>query len=122
MKTVYLSVAIFLIILCFILFNSFFVCNKSDELVLELKNAEKLSSSEEKAEYERIYKKYKSTEILFSLTISHDELATIDECFSELAAAAESKNPDEIKQIKSRLTSRLEHINRLSKINAFSIF
>lgn len=84
--------------------------------VSEIDNAEdKLSAAKE------AYERFKSRETYISLTVNHDDLTSIEECFAEMIGYLEVGDNDGAHVTKSRLISSLEHLGRLSAINLDSI-
>ena len=72
-------------------------------------------------EYKMLYEKFKGAERYISITVSHDDLTNIDNCFSEIIGAAEAGMTGSIKTAESRLKDSLGHLGRLSGINIDSI-
>lgn len=72
-------------------------------------------------EYKMLYEKFKRYERYISITVSHDDLTNIGNCFSEIIGAAEAGMAGSIKTIESRLKDSLGHLGRLSGINIDSI-
>ena len=84
--------------------------------VLSIDNAEdKLSATKD------AYKKFKSHETYISLTVNHEDLTNIEDCFAEMIGYLELGDGDGAYVTKSRLVSSLEHLWRLSAINLDSI-
>ena len=119
MKTVRLSVIILLLIFILVNSNAIFIRKATDGLIGSLSELDGENTIEE---YEVIYKRYQKNERLMSLTIGHDELCQVSDCFTELLTAIRNKNTDDAIIAKSRLIGYLEHIRRLSGINLYSIF
>ena len=68
-----------------------------------------------------IYEEYKEKKYLLSLTVSHDDLTSVDECFIDAIGYLKSGNIENADVVKSRLKYFLEHLRRLSGLNIDSI-
>jgi hypothetical protein len=88
-----------------------------------LKEVEKLSfgagSSAEDAE--RIYSDFKVKENYISITVNHEDLTNINECFSDMIAYLRVGKRDEAEVAKYRLIDSLEHLRRSCGLNVDSI-
>jgi hypothetical protein len=88
-----------------------------------IEEAESLSPDDSDA-YEKaneLKTRFESYERFISLTVSHDDLTNIEECYSELVGYLRVNMTDEAKVTKSRLIDALTHLRRLSGINIDSI-
>ena len=74
------------------------------------------------SDYERVFDQYMKRQQYIGLTVSHDDLTNIEDCFRELIGSAEVGDNDNIIITKSRLTGALSHLGRLCGINFDSIF
>ncbi len=122
MKTVRFASVIFLILLIAVTLNSIAIGNIISDLTEKLTYAEEENMAAAKDEYELIYKKYKSYEMYISLTVSHDDLANLEDAFAEIIGAAKAGDRDGVITTKYRLINCLGHIKRLSGINIYSVF
>lgn len=68
-----------------------------------------------------IYDRFKSNEIYFSLTVNHEDITDIEECFIEMAGYLAVGDTAEARVRKNRLIGSLEHLRRLSGFNVDSI-
>ncbi len=57
-----------------------------------------------------------------SLTVSHEDLMSIEDAFAEILGAAKIEEREEVAITKSRLIHALRHLRRLSSLNIDSIF
>ena len=120
MKIVITAHIILLIIITTVVTNSL-VCkllvNKTIEEIDELDTAQASIS-----DYKRVFDQYMKRQQYIGLTVSHDDLTNIEDCFRELIGSAEAGDNDNITITKSRLTGALSHLGRLCGINFDSIF
>ena len=70
---------------------------------------------------EEMKRRFEEKERFISLTVSHDDLTNIEECYSELVGYLKVDMKDEAEVTKSRLIDALSHLRRLSGINIDSI-
>ena len=70
---------------------------------------------------EEIKRRFENRERFISLTVSHDDLTNIEECYSELIGYLKVNMTDEAEATKSRLIDALTHLRRLSGVNIDSI-
>lgn len=76
-------------------------------------------NAEEKAN--KIYDDYLKRQKYMSITVSHDDLTNIEDCFVEMIAYLSVADIENAKVTKSRLISYLEHLRRLSGLNIDAI-
>lgn len=65
--------------------------------------------------------KFERAERFISLTVNHEDLTNIEECYSELIGYLSVGMQDEAEVTKSRLIDALTHLKRLSGVNIDSI-
>ena len=122
-----MSEKIFSVILLFavilsVFFNTKILTDRIDKIIDETESLNldaEINIATENAN--KIYTKYKSEEIFMSLTVSHDDLTNIEDCFVEMIASLDVSDVDGAKIAKSRLINSLEHLRRLSGFNIDSI-
>lgn len=120
MKAVKIATVILIITVLAVLINSFIISGiiKKYESQIERINSEDSAVLEK---YEKAYEDFKVKKDYISLTVSHEDLTSIEDSFSGAIGAARSKNSDELEIIKSRLLDALHHLRRLVGINLDSI-
>ena len=74
-----------------------------------------------KDEAERIFNKFLKREHYISLTVSHEDLTSIEDCFCEMIGYLKVGDVDNAEVTKGRLLGSLEHLRRLSGFNIDSI-
>ena len=70
---------------------------------------------------EDIYELFRKRETFIGLTVNHDDLSEIEDCFSELIAYLRVDDADSASVAKNRLTDALSHLRRLSGFNIDAI-
>ncbi len=83
------------------------------ELSLEDDDAEKKASD--------IYDSYLRRQEYISITVSHDDMTNIEDCFAELIAYLSIGDTEGATIAKNRLINYLQHLRRLSGINIDAI-
>lgn len=122
MKSVRFAYTVFALLFVAVFINSLSVGKTIDSISRELAEAEEEDMKSAEKEYERIYENYKKYEFYVSLTVDHDDLANIEDAFSEIIGAAKADDAVGVVTTKSRLCDYLRHVKRLSGINIDSIF
>ena len=122
MKTVRFAYIIFILLFIGVFVNSTVLGKIFTDLDELVKNTDAGDIENAEARYTAIYEKYKSFELFISLTVSHDDLTELENCFSEIIGAAKANDKTGVITTKNRLTEGLSHIRRLSGINIDSIF
>lgn len=74
-----------------------------------------------KDEAEHIFDKFLKREHYISLTVSHEDLTSIEDCFCEMIGYLKVGDKDNAEVTKGRLINSLEHLRRLSGFNIDSI-
>ncbi len=116
MKEKVMAVCMLFAVLCFVTVNTI-VLDRQIESLVEMVND--ISLDEEKAEI--IYKIFKQKKSYMSLTVSHEDLTSIEECFIELSGYIKDEDEGNAQTAKNRLVFYLEHLRRLSGLNIDSI-
>ena len=120
MKEKIFAVCIFIIIIGFVTTNTIVLKNATDRLTDEIKG---FSVQAEKAidEISKINESFKSKESFIGLTVSHDDLTNIEDCFAELTGSLSVGDLEGAEIVKHRLISFLEHLRRLVGFNIDTI-
>jgi hypothetical protein len=119
MKTVAIAHFILLTVIASVIINSELCKTLVEETIREIESTDTETASKES--YEKIFDKYMRRQQYIGLTVSHDDLTNIEDCFRELIGSAEVDDNDNITITKSRLTGALRHLRRLCGINFDSI-
>lgn len=120
MKQKILAVVLLVLVIASVTVNTI-VLNKQIDATIN--KVEDLSLEEEDAEDEalRIYDDYMKKEKYMSITVSHDDLTSIEDCFVEMLGFLSVGDVQNAAVTKSRLISFLEHLRRLSGFNIDAI-
>lgn len=108
------AIATFLAILAFITFNTLAISNRIDEITQAVEASE---TYDEVIEAKKLYARH---EKFISISVSHEDLMSIEDLFAEYEAEAKYED-DNMEITKNRLISALEHLRRLSSVNINSI-
>ena len=122
MKSVYFAYTVFLLLVTAVILNSLFLSKTIDSLREDVEAGAEDDMAIAEKEYTEIYEKYKKYELYISLSVSHDDLANLEDAFAEILGAARAEDTAGVITTKNRLTEYLRHVRRLSGINLDSIF
>ena len=120
MKAVIIAHIILLTVTVSVVINSGVCKVLVDRTINEIEAADDDHASSK--DYKKIFDKYMARQQYIGLSVSHDDLTNIEDCFRELIGSAEVNDTDNITITKSRLTGALSHLGRLCGINFDSIF
>ena len=110
------------VLITFVLANYLIIDRIFEELIDSLETIEYQTAEEALREYTELYEEFERKERYISLSVSHNDLTSLEESFAELIGTAKSGDMEGIIAQKYRLSSSLLHIRRLSGINIDSIF
>ena len=119
MKTVIIAHIILLSVTVSVVINSGVCKVLVDRTINEIEKTDTDSATRE--DYQRIFDKYMARQQYIGLTVSHDDLTNIEDCFVEMIASLDVSDVDGAKIAKSRLINSLEHLRRLCGFNIDSI-
>ena len=120
MKEKLLATILLICILAAVTLNTLMIDRKIGMLYKSLADLD-ISNQDSQNSLQNIANEYQRTKGLISVTVSHDDLTSIDECFIELAGYMKSSDFVEAEITKNRLMFYLNHIRRLSGFNIDSI-
>ena len=120
MKDKIIAIGCLIIVLSVVVINGLALKNKIDMTIEEVASINTAESGT-KVEAERIFDKYLRREHYISLTVSHEDLTTIEDCFCEMIGYLKVGDVDNAEVTKGRLLGSLEHLRRLSGFNIDSI-
>ena len=101
-----------LTVIAFVATNTIIIDKQIEELsigVCEL-DVESEGATEEAS---RLFDNFEKIEVYISLTVNHDDLTNIEDCFAELVGYLSVGEAKEARVTKDRLTHSLEHLRRL---------
>ena len=94
-----------------------YILNTSIEKIIYAVNEVSVDEPEAHQKITDIYNGFKDKEKYISLTVNHEDLTNIEECFSEMIGYLSVGDTEGAEVIKYRLVDSLEHLRRLSGIN-----
>lgn len=123
MKAKIFAVSVFVLVLILVSINTYFLTNSIDDVIsgIEELNIETGGEKEILKNGEELFDDFKKLETYISLTVSHNDLMSIEDSFSEFVGYLSVGDIDGAQVTKSRLINALEHLRRLSGINIDSI-
>ena len=113
MKQKIIAVVLLLIVISFVSVNTIIIDKHIDEIIKEVNGIETDSKSAIDMSRE-IFDKFKRMETFIGLTVNHDDITNIEDCFVEMVGYLSIGDDDEAEVVKNRLTNSLEHLRRLS--------
>ena len=120
MKEKVLSILLLISIVGFSIANLIILNSQIKETTNEL-TALALSDGDAEEKANEIFESYMKKQKYMSITVSHDDLTNIEDCFVEMIACLSVGNGQDAEVTKSRLINALEHLRRLSGINIDAI-
>lgn len=120
MKAGAFAICVMVLVATLVSVNSFMLHKSIDELI---DDAEGLSIGGGNAyeDAQMIKRSFEESERFISITVNHDDLTNIEQCYSELIGYLKVNMTDEAEVTKSRLIDALTHLRRLSGVNIDSI-
>lgn len=116
----YIAIFLLLIIFCFVVTNTVLLKQTTKTFIEEVKNLE-LNSAESLNLASQIDTKFKQSVSFIGLTVSHEDLTNIEDCFAELTGYLSVGDTDGAEVAKHRLIRHLEHLRRLIGFNIDAI-
>ncbi len=113
MKQKILSVVLLIIVVTFVTVNTIVITRQISDMESAI-SAIDISSDGAADEAAKIFKEFRQKEVYISLTVSHEDLTNIEDCFAELVGQLSVGNKDEARVTKDRLKYSLKHLRRLS--------
>ncbi len=113
MKEKILAVIILIAVVAFVIANTLIIEKQIGDVE---KAVSALNTEDEGAadKARKIHEDFMNKERFISLTVSHDDLTNIEDCFVELTGYLSVGDADNAQVTKDRLTNSLEHLRRLS--------
>ena len=122
MKVKILSVVLLILLLAAVIINTALLTRRVDQITSEVQSVSMENTTDAMGRIMEIFDNYQRAEGFLSLTVSHNDLADINECFTELMAYLTLGNAEEASVAKSRLMDALLHLKRLSGWNIQAVF
>lgn len=120
MKEKIISITLLISVAIFSAVNTFILDKAITKTVDDLTNL-RLSDDMASEKAQAIYADFQRMQGYMSITVSHDDLTSIEDCFVEMIAYLSVKDVQNAEVIKSRLVSYLKHLRRLSGMNIDAI-
>lgn len=93
-----------------------------DEIYSAVENIDiEQPTNESRQEAHDAYDLFKKKEHFIGLTVNHDDLSNIEDCFAEMIGNLKTDDPDGATVAKNRLLNALSHLRRLSSFNIDAI-
>ena len=120
MKQKILAIVIFVCILGFTIINTIILQDMTDKFI---ENAKMLSITDDNAKTKAtaLHKEFQTNERYIGLTVSHEDLTNIEDCFAELNGYLSIGDTEGAMVVKYRLISFLGHLRRLVGFNIDTI-
>lgn len=120
MKAGAFAISVMVLVIALVSINSFMLDRSIAGFIIDAEglSVDDYSAYEEAVE---IKKKFEDAERFISLTVNHDDLTNIEECYSDLTGYLKVDMTDEADVTKNRLIDALTHLRRLSGVNIDSI-
>ena len=120
MKQKIIAVCLFIIIVGFALANTLILQNMTDSMTDEVESLV-IDDTQAKEKAKKLSEEFKSQKKYIGLTVSHDDLTNIEDCFAELNGWLAVGDTDNAEVVKYRLISFLGHLRRLVGFNIDTI-
>ena len=120
MKEKIISITLLISVAVFSAANTF-VLNKEITKTIDKLSVLQLNEEEAEKNTQAIYSEYRKTQKYMSITVSHEDLTSIEDCFVQMIAYLSIDDIQNAEVTKSRLISYLEHLRRLSGLNIDAI-
>ena len=120
MKEKILAVVLFVLIILFVIVNTV-VMNEQITEVIDRVDKLDLSAENSVKEANILYEDFMKKESYLSITVSHNDMTSIEDCFVEMIGYISVDDIDNATVVKYRLKSSLEHLRRLSGFNIDAI-
>ena len=120
MKEKILAIALLIIIPLAVTLNTIILTQQIEKMTNDVSRID-IKKTEAKNEAERVFEDFSRKEIFFSLTVSHDDLTNVEECFTEMIGYLSVGDSNNAEVTKRRLIYSLEHLRRLSGFNLDAI-
>ncbi len=115
-KAVIFSIVTLVCVVAFVIVNTLVLSSMIGELERRTSAAEI-----EYTEFEELYEYFVGMRTYLSITVNHDDIATVEEEFEEIRGALAIDDKETATIAKSRLLGALRHLGRLSGFNMDSI-
>jgi hypothetical protein len=120
MKDKIIAIASLAVVLTAVVLNGLALKGKIEATIEEVASIN-IQESGTKDEAERIFDNFLKREHYISLTVSHEDLTMIEDCFCEMIGYLKVGDIDNAEVTKGRLLGSLEHLRRLSGFNIDTI-
>ena len=119
MKDKIIAIACLVIVLVAVTVNEVAIKSNIDRTLDALYTFDERATTKDDAE--QVFEAFQRREHYISLTVSHEDLTSIEESFCDMIGYIKVGDTDNAAVAKSRLIHSLEHLRRLSVLNIDSI-
>ena len=120
MKQKIMAIVIFIAIIGFTIANTLILQKMIDDITEKIEMLT-LDYKDVKSKADKIYEEFKASIGYIGLTVSHDDLTNIEDCFAELNGCLAVGDTEGATIVKYRLISFLGHLRRLVGFNIDTI-
>lgn len=120
MKQKILAICLFILIISFVVSNSLILQSIIDKTIKNI-NAFSVSENDAMNKFDNIHDTFTKRLAYIGITVSHDDLTNIEDCFAELKGCLAVNDINGAKVTQYRLISFLEHLRRLVGFNIDTI-
>lgn len=113
MKDKIIAIILFVLVVGFVVLNTV-ILNEQIDTIYQGVSALDVEDKDATDKAEALFSDFCKKEKYISITVSHDDLTNIEDCFVEMIGHLSINNTEDAKVTKDRLTSFLEHLRRLS--------
>ena len=121
MKEKIFAVVMIVLTIAAVAFNTIFLHKDMDKIYDEVNNIDFSDGIQAFENAKSAYNLFRKKEMFLGLTVNHDDLSNIEDCFSEMIGYLSVDDIDGAVVTKSRLTDALGHLRRLSGLNIDAI-
>ena len=120
MKQKILAIILLILVIAFVSVNTVILDRQIERTTEEVKGLV-VDNPGAIDEADRLYSDFMRREKYMSITVSHDDLTSIEDCFVEMIGYLSVRDAPNAEVTKSRLIGCLEHLRRLSGFNIDAI-
>lgn len=120
MKEKILSIVLLITVIAFVTVNTIILERQIDKVTQNVGSLD-IYGDNVKEDAEKIHNDFMNKEKYMSITVSHNDLTSIEDCFVEMRGYISVGDLKNAEVAKSRLVSYLEHLGRLSGFNIEAI-
>ena len=120
MKEKILAAVLFVLIILFVTVNTVIVDEQIGDIIDGVDDID-LGADNSMVEAEELYDAFMKKQGYLSITVSHNDMTSIEDCFVEMIGYISVGDVENATVVKYRLRNSLEHLRRLSEFNIDTI-